>query len=285
MDSTTIPHEWISPGGLVKDKDRGPVINLCRPDRRKSCAACCGLYNVTDGTGSSLRSKLERRTGIFAGVQRVPDAIEAFAARVREADAESPLDDAIHVCEFAGLVARSGTLVGCMLHPEAPGNGGVDLRGLCHYGSLACRSFYCPPCEELPRRYGEAVIELVDDWHLYGLVITDADFLIAVFGLVEHRLGRWLDPRLVRLSPARELMLNMLRWKDNWPLQASSSLRRSRYYFKASIGGIGDDPARLMAVLLDALAFTYDVRWDLEDAERMVTDHADRFVEAYRSVW
>ena len=285
MDSTTIQHEWDRSGRVIKNKDSGPPINLCRPDQLKSCAACCGLYNVTDGTRSTLSAKLKRRSDLFAEVPRNPDAIAAYAVHIRGIEAGSSLDDEIHVCEFTGLVDRAERLVGCMLHPEVPGNRGVDLRGLCHYGSLACRSFYCPPWEELPPRYAQTVIALVDDWHLYGLLITDADFLIALFGLLEHRLGRMLDPQVARRPSSRELLLEMLHWKNNSPLHGSSSVRRSRYYYKRSVSSTCDDATRLMAALLDAVAFTFDVRLgDSADAARIVTEHVEEFVRAHASI-
>ncbi|MEW6351586.1 MAG: hypothetical protein AB1646_21250 [Thermodesulfobacteriota bacterium] len=160
-------------------------LNLCWPDGSKSCAACCGLYNLVDGRRSTLLPRLEARTRTFAEVVRDPDAIAEFAVRVREQEAVTPLDPVIHVCEFVGFTDAAWRAPGCMLHPTAPGNRGVDFRGLCHYGSMACKGFFCPATEELEAYQAEIVIELIDDWHLYGLVATDVDYVKSVFRLVE----------------------------------------------------------------------------------------------------
>ncbi len=169
---------------ISKQGSRSP-LNLCRPDGRKSCAACCGLYHVTDGRRSPLLAKLQSRTDAFAAVVRDPDSIAEFATRVREREAITPLDPVIHVCEFVGFVDSSRRSPGCMLHPSAPGNRGIDLRGLCHYGSMACRGFFCPATEELEPYQTAILVELIDDWHLYGLVVTDVDYVRSVFRLVE----------------------------------------------------------------------------------------------------
>ncbi len=159
--------------------------NLCRPDGRKSCAACCGLYNVPDGTRSTLMARLEGRTHAFGTVVRDPDAIAEFAAQVSERERVTPLDPVIHVCEFVGFVDSHWRSPGCLLHPSAPGNRGIDLRGLCHYGSMACKGFFCPATEQLEAYQTAILVELIDDWQLYGLVVTDVDYVKSVFRLVE----------------------------------------------------------------------------------------------------
>ena len=119
-------------------------MNVCRPDSRKSCAACCGLYNVPDATRPALQAKLETRTRAFQNVERSPQAVEDYQLWVRAHEAETPLEEVIHVCEFAGFLDSHQRVVGCQLHPTAPGNEELDLRGLCYYGSMACKSFFCP---------------------------------------------------------------------------------------------------------------------------------------------
>ena len=117
-------------------------MNLCRPDNRKSCAACCGLYNVPDATRPSLVQKLTARTALFASTERSVETLIKYEACVREVERTTALDPAIHVCEFTGFLDEGRNIVGCMLHPTAQGNGGVDFRGLCYYGSVACKSFF-----------------------------------------------------------------------------------------------------------------------------------------------
>ncbi|MEJ2717206.1 MAG: hypothetical protein P8182_08715 [Deltaproteobacteria bacterium] len=189
-------------------------MNLCSPDQRKACAACCGLYNVPDGTRSALAKKMERRTLLFRHTDRSVEAILEYQALIRTAETEPPLDEAIHVCEFTGFVDSDNRVPGCLLHPSECGNCGVDLRGLCHYGSMACKAFFCPAWEHSDLPLLRLVSRLVDDWHLYGLVITDIDFVQALFGLIRHFLGEPVDPHRLIKGPGREIFTEMLCWKD-----------------------------------------------------------------------
>ena len=159
-------------------------MNLCRPDESKSCAACCGLYNLSDATRPILWQKLQRRTTLFRTTPRCADAIAVFQETVQLEEPEAPLEEIIHVCEFAGFLDQYRRVVGCQLHPSAPGNNGVDLRGLCHYGSMACKAFFCPSWTAIPPGYVEVLVKALQDWHLYGLVITDVDFVTSLFRLL-----------------------------------------------------------------------------------------------------
>ncbi len=205
-------------------------MNLCRPDDRKSCGACCGLYNTPDSTGATLLGRLTKRTRVFSETPRTPDALMRFEAEIRSCEALTTLDSVIHVCEFLGFTDPAGRLPGCMLHPEAPGNNGIDLRGMCHYGSLACRTFFCPAWDELDGLQRDAVVAVLDDWRLYGLVITDVDFVRAVFGLIEHALGRPPSREELIDGPLRGAFGEMLSWKDTLPGTAGTLQRTSRYF-------------------------------------------------------
>jgi len=250
---------------------------MCRPDSRKSCAACCGLYNVPNATRPALQAKLERRTKAFRDVERSPEAIERHQLWVRSVEAEAPLDDVIHVCEFAGFLDPLQRIVGCQLHPTAPGNDGLDLRGLCYYGSMACKAFFCPACEEIPPRLRDLVCLLVDDWHVYGLVVTDVDYVCSLFALLEDRVGAELDPAILQSSRAGEVLTGMLSWKDSWPFGRDVPLRRNRYYFK----GATPNPQNAMERLIQCLCFTFGEDEQTEAAREFVDRAIDEFARAY----
>ena len=164
-------------------------MNLCRPDSSKSCAACCGLYNVKDGRSFALNRVLVDRTRAIRSIPHSVEALVAYADRISLETEASIIDPVIHVCEYTGFVDHSFRTVGCMLHPNAPNNDGIDFRGLCHYGSMACKTFYCPASEDLEDGSVDIVRTLVDDWHLYGLVATDINYVSALFQLIELQLG------------------------------------------------------------------------------------------------
>lgn len=256
-------------------------MNLCRPDSSKSCAACCGLYNVEDGTRPTLEKKLDTRTNLFRTVDRTPDALNEYEAHIRSVEHVPAHDEVIHVCEFSGFVDPHGRSVGCMLHPSAPGNAGIDLRGMCHYGSLACKTFFCPAWKEIPLLYRDIVIEIIDDWYLYGLVITDVNFVLSLFRLVEQRLETSIDPTFLNRAPARRAFLKMLQWKDSWPLKGNSSARLSRYYVNDSSEQDAREGHGEMERLLAGLSFTFDTQGIMTGSDEMVMDGIERFAQAY----
>jgi len=217
-------------------------------------------------------------------VERTPDALNRFEAEVRALEKTPPYDEVIHVCEFTGFVDAQRRSVGCMLHPCAPGNEGVDLRGMCHYGSMACKSFHCPAWEELPPLHKQIITDIVDDWHLYGLVINDVDFVLSLFELLEERLGATVDQTFLRGSPGRTVFLEMLHWKDSQPLYGDSSvhLRLSRYYVSLSSARQPARGAGPMDRILTSLQFTYGRSGLIPRAESLVAECIHRFVSAYR---
>ena len=58
-------------------------MNLCRPDDQKSCAACCGLYNIPIATRPALWKNLETRTILFRQTERSVEALEKYEALIR----------------------------------------------------------------------------------------------------------------------------------------------------------------------------------------------------------
>ena len=256
-------------------------MNLCRPDSEKSCAACCGLYNVPDGTRPTLLRRLQTRTRAFGSCLRSPEALLEYQSRTRTEEAVTPLDPGIHVCEFAGFVDADRRIVGCLLHPTSPGNDGVDLRGLCHYGRTACNMFFCPAWEELEPERRAMLVRAVKDWHLYGLVINDVEFVDALFGLMEIALGRPPEAARLASSPASQVFEEMLHWKDAWPFKGERSVRRSRYYFKRYRYEGPSTQAAYTRRLLECLGFTFDMEEEIPFAGEFVAETLARFSVAY----
>lgn len=237
---------------------------------------------MPDGRREALSERLHRRTDLFHATGRSPDELLEFEKLIGRSEAVRPLDPAIHVCEFAGFVDEKRRIVGCLLHPTSPGNDGIDLRGLCHYGSLACRSFYCPAWDCLDPAHVACVATLVDDWHLYGLVITDVEFVRSIFGLLEEAARMRLDPALVRTTAAGDVLQEMLGWKISGPPGTGRSVRRSRYYGKPTIDETSPGRETLVRRVLDALAFTFDLDQEPTDYREVVLTAAERFRREYR---
>jgi hypothetical protein len=203
---------------LPEDEQVRGGVYLCQTGACVSCGSCCGLYNIPGLSRDRLRAILAERTGSFAGTPRTIDAILTFEQdRLRVEGSDFPIPD-FHHCVFVGLIQDGGERIGCLLHPLALGNGGVDWRGLSFYGGAACKYFFCPTYDELEPRYKRITREVLDDWYEYGLIIPEHRFLAALLGAVEDRLGAALDPERL-CQEGRATLAELLRLKLSWPFR------------------------------------------------------------------
>jgi len=149
------------------------MIPLCQTPQ-SACAACCGIYNVEDNSRTALQALLADRTVRFARVPRFPEAIEIFGRQEFERlfhAAPPPIPD-FHHCPYIGFIDETHPRPGCLLHPQAPANGGMDWRDLCHYGGFACRTYFCPSHESMSQRMYDLLQTAIDDWYDYGMMIS-----------------------------------------------------------------------------------------------------------------
>lgn len=203
---------------LPEDKEVRGQVYLCQTGTCVSCGSCCGLYNMADLSRERLHAILCARTNSFASVPRTIDGILAFEQeRLRIEGASAPTRD-FHHCVFVGLIRDEGERVGCLLHPLALGNGGIDWRGLSFYGGAACKYFFCPSYDELEAGIKRLAREVLDDWYEYGLIIPEHRFLAAMVDAVESRLGFALDADALAEDGKRALA-DLLRLKLNWPFR------------------------------------------------------------------
>ena len=211
----------------------GPPVYLCQVSPQVSCGACCGLYNVADPSHEGLEALLLRRTRWFAEVPRTVAALDDFKARVEAAEPQERPFPEFHHCAFLGLIEDDGRRVGCLLHPLAKGNDGVDWRGLSHYGGMACRTYFCPSVRQLPARWLAAVRASMNHWHLHGLIVTERRLLAAFFMEVEKRLGRTLaDGDFVPGSRAVALFRQFAALKIDWPHRRAAAPGPPNYFFE-----------------------------------------------------
>jgi hypothetical protein len=239
------PPEPLVPGGVY----------LCQVSDTVSCGACCGLYNCPDASRDRLHALLVYRTETFRPVARDIDAIDAFRLETerREQSMRPYLD--FYACPFLGLIGPHGSRPGCLLHPLADGNGGIDYRGLSFYGGLACRDYFCPTYRNLPAAHKEIIRAVCADWYLYGLVITEERLLAALFGHIEHRLGRPLAPAEVNASqPARDALRELFGAKINWPYHGPDWKGPGNYFFNDGLYR----PAPIDYQRIDARASVHD---------------------------
>ena len=208
-------------------------VYLCQVDRNISCGACCGLYNLSNADEANLRALLAARTAAFSAVPRRIDAVADFGRRTAEAiEGRQPISD-FHHCPYIGLIGGGRSRVGCLLHPLAAGNEGIDLRGLSHYGGMACRIYFCPSHEALSPAWKRIVQQTAGSWYLYGLAITEDELLAGLFGILEEAVGRPIteadivgDPQSVRA------IQGLLQLKCNWPFRPDHVPGPVNYFFK-----------------------------------------------------
>lgn len=192
-----------------------------------SCAACCGLYNVSDNSRKTLQGLLEERSALFAETPRTFSGIEAFGASILKRQiGPLPLPD-FHHCPYIGFIDRRREKPGCLLHPKSPGNDGRDWRDICHYGGFACRTYFCPSHVHIPRRMLTLLMDAAEDWYAYGLAITRRNTL--------EWLDRCLSGREKSGQPDRSTKIEILRmaidWILTWPYRKDAVRDRIHYFF------------------------------------------------------
>lgn len=265
-----------------------PDVYLCQVSPDVSCGACCGLYNVADPSRERLEAMLIQRTRWFAAVPRTVAALDGFKARVEAAEPQRrPFPD-FHHCPFLGLIEDDGIRVGCLLHPLARGNDGVDWRGLSYYGGMACRTYFCPSVRHLPSRWLAAVRAGMDHWHLHGLIVTERRLLAAFFEEAERRLGRPVDASdFLAGSRAATALKQFAALKIDWPFRRPDAPGAGNYFFedgrysRPGVQRANDSiPPSLLEPILRELDAGFRTSEELHDAERRITTIIDELVTA-----
>jgi hypothetical protein len=212
------------------------TVYLCQTGPDVSCGACCGLYNVADPSAEAMEAMLVRRTRWFAGVPRTVEGIDAFKARVEKVEPhQRPFPD-FHHCPYLGMIENEGRRVGCLLHPLAAGNHGVDWRGLSYYGGMACRTYFCPSVKYLPARWLTALRQSMDHWYLHGLIVTERFLLAAFFETLEQRLAKPVNEADFSTGSApAALLVEFARLKLEWPFRRQEAFGVANYFFEDNL--------------------------------------------------
>ncbi len=205
---------------------------LCQVSKRVSCGACCGLYNVHNLSRPGLEAMLATRTEAFARVPRQSDAMEDFGRKQLGWTPEDRPLPHFHHCPYLGLVGRERTRVGCLLHPDAAGNGGRDWRELSYYGAKACQTYFCPTTRQLDAEHQLIIREGIDHWYLYGLAVTEYRLWAAYFEALEMRIGRRLIPSdFADHSEAQGLLRVFAALKLDWPYRRDDAPGPCHFFF------------------------------------------------------
>ena len=264
-----------------------PIFVLCQPDAGKSCGACCGLYNYVDSSRSSLILRLRSRTQRFRELVKSPDDLNLYSAQTLAAEDFQKRYEVIHCCEYLGFLDEGEKKVGCLLHPMQ--NSGTDMRDVSFYGQELCAGHLCPSHYFIPLSQSRILIRIIDDWYLYGLVLTDIDLVTKYFQLIADRVGAELKPEVFDNQDLKNLALEYFGWKINWPFRSLEANRLGKYYFDGSqymISHIdyeqfGREVSPLNSILL-SLCSSFKDAAQLETAEKMIWKNIEAFVAAYQ---
>ena len=208
-------------------------IYLCQVSETVSCGACCGLYNLPNLSRGKLEILLSKRTEAFVSVPRTEDEIYEFQRRNKAPHRLSRPFPGFHHCPFLGLIGSEKSRVGCLLHPAVPGNNGVDYRSLSWYGEQACRTYFCPTTNKLPTVYQSILVQTIDNWYAFGLIVTEHALVTAYFKEVESRLGRHITVSdYAQNTGAMDAFREFAELKSKWPYRRDDSPDPCNFFFE-----------------------------------------------------
>ncbi len=220
----------------------GGDINLCQVTETVSCGACCGLYNLPNLSREKLEILLSTRTEAFASVPRTEDGIFEFQRKNKGPHRLSRPFPGFHHCPFLGLIGGEKSRVGCLLHPAVPGNNGVDYRSLSWYGEQACRAYFCPATNKLPAVYQSILIQTIDNWYDFGLIVTEHALVTAYFKEMESRLGRHITVSdYTQNIEAADAFREFAELKSKWPYRRDDCPGPCNFFFENGLYPRPDD--------------------------------------------
>jgi hypothetical protein len=135
----------------------------------------------------------------------------------------------------------------------------------------------------------QAVLRALDDWYLYGIVITDIDLVKEFLKEVQNRLGEGLHLDRFRELPVQKALRDFFQLKESWKF-ASPKRRLGKYFFTQSEYQIarleyeknwGMKPPRFDKILV-SLSSEFGSREDVNEAETIIEERINKLVEAYQ---
>lgn len=259
--------------------------HFCQPDNAKSCGACCGLYNWEDHSRETLASFLTKRADLFFSLGDRPD-IPLYRRLSQDLSTGQKLCETIYNCEYLGFVDGDRKRVGCLLHSVL--HRGVDLRVHSFYGVDLCAGHFCPSFTYLTIMEQEAVIRAIDDWYLYGLVITDIGLVKEFFTIIQNRLGESIRRGRLGDPGVTSALHDFFTLKERWKYRAWEN-RLGKYYFSEAEYRIarleyerrwGIKPSRFDKILV-SLSSEFRTEEEVREAEDVIEGKIEGFIRSY----
>jgi hypothetical protein len=259
---------------------------LCHPDGKKSCGACCGLYNHVAHDERATWERLRQRTRAFFEEACIDD--EGSLTRFREKWEDGPEDKlltGLRSCPFLGFIEESR--VGCLVHPLQ--NDGVDGRDCGIYDRFICEDYLCAAHDVLRRSEIRLVLNAVGDSYLYGLAVTNPKFVRKLLELVADRTGTLPGDRVLRRPEVIAAAAQCFELMRDWPYRAedgifgqvevAGELDTTRRRMPAEVLGVDEEPVDVLLVCMGTRCETIE---ELHEARRIVGDAVARLAEAAR---
>ena len=194
--------------------------------------------------------------------------------------------EVIYCCEYLGFLDDGENRVGCLLHPLQ--NDGRDLRDVSFYGQALCDGHFCPSYYYISQEEKLSLLNIFDDWYLYGLVITDIDLVKSYFKLISDSIYEVPPPDVFQAGRLRDLASAFFSLKLTWPFRSPEANRFGKYYFDGSqymihfidYEALGRERSRFDRIFL-SLSSEFGTHQEIMRAEEIIQSHIDRFVSAY----
>jgi hypothetical protein len=230
---------------------------------------------------------LAERTTLFSDIPREIEAIVDFGQHILESQVDrKPLTE-FHHCPYIGFVGRLKRRVGCLLHPQADGNNGIDLRGLSDYGGLACREYFCPAHTGLGREIKQILTQGAERWYEYGILVTEVELINELFRLARQRCRAPIQTEATgHLEQPGKIFEILSSLKARWAFAPKSEPLRCHYFFRDGlyhrtrvVYPVGAAPSRYH-VIFQELCSRFETTADLRLAEEGLNDTIQRLAAA-----
>lgn len=196
----------------------------------------------------------------------------------------------IYCCEYLGFLDEDEQKVGCLLHPIQ--NGGEDLRDVSFYGKELCDGHFCPSYYYISRDEKLALLNIIDDWYLYGLCVTDIDLVKEYFRFISDGVGEMPSPDTFHDGQLKHMAYRFFSLKLSWPFRSPETNRFGKYYFDGSqymihhidYDTLGCERSRFDKIFL-SLTSQFNSQEELKEGEKIIREFIDEFIQKYREIY
>ncbi len=150
--------------------------------------------------------------------------------------------------------------------------------------------YFCPSCRELPRAYKQILRETAENWHSYGLMITETILVNAFFGELERRLGERIDMKdIVGNARRAAIIREFANLKIDWPYRITPGRGLCNYFFEEKLytrppidyKAMGAPTSRYDAILRELVSM-FTTSEELHLAEERLDRLFNRAVRSFR---